>query len=365
MLNGMLAPATDPRVLVVDDEPLIRELLCSFLEQHGYACRPCASAEDATQRLEHERFDLIISDYRMPGQTGLDLLRAARRLQPEASFLMATATQEADVAVQAMRDGAMDYLFKPLQLRQVLAAVERALERRRDLAEAELARQELERLLSERTRQLGGVMRQLQSASAEVLEALGMALDLRAREVAGHSLRVSRYAVELASHLGYEPEGLSRLAQAAWVHDIGKLGIPDAILNKPEPLTAAETAIMRGHVQIGLTLVHKVPSLVGAADLVAAHHERYDGGGYPAGLAGEEIPRDARIFAVADALDAITSDRPYRSARGWREAASEIAAQANRQFDPVVVNAFLSIPLERWQRLQQEASLTQAAGAAQ
>ncbi|MGH9481184.1 MAG: HD-GYP domain-containing protein, partial [Terriglobales bacterium] len=209
-------------------------------------------------------------------------------------------------------------------------------------------------LLAERTEQLSFALRQLQQASAETLQALAMAVDVRAHDVAGHSLRVSRYSVELARHLGYNPEELERIEHASYLHDIGKLGIPDAILNKPAALTPAEVEIMRTHVQIGFDLVMQVQSLAPAADLVLAHQEHYDGNGYPRGLRGEEIPRDARIFAVADAFDAMTSDRPYRSALSFEEARREIERQSGRQFDPVVVAAFLAIPPARWIELQAE-----------
>jgi putative nucleotidyltransferase with HDIG domain len=210
----------------------------------------------------------------------------------------------------------------------------------------------MERLLAERTQQLGFAMQQVQQASDETLRALAMALDVRASDVAGHSLRVSRYAAELAKGMGYSADDLQKLEHASYLHDIGKLGIPDAILNKPGKLSPEETEIMRTHVQIGFDLVNQVQSLAAAADLVLAHQEHFDGSGYPRGLKGEAIPRDARVFAVADALDAMTSDRPYRKAMAWEAAREEIVAQSGRQFDPAVVEAFLAIPDARWRELQ-------------
>lgn len=363
----MATPAVSPRLLVVDDEPLVRELLCSYLSDHGYACVGSPSARDALEQLGRGCFDLVISDLHMPGGTGLELLQAARERHPKLAFLMATAAPDAQTAVEVMRTGAADFLIKPLDLKKVLAAVRQALEQRSEnlekqrlLAEAERSRHELEGLLRERTQQLGRALRQARQASGETMQALAIALDLRARDVAGHSLRVSRYGAELARQLGYSAEELAQFEHASYLHDIGKLGIPDAILNKPGPLNDQELAIMRTHVQIGFELVSQVHSLAPAADLVLAHQEHFDGQGYPRGLAGEEIPRDARVFAVADALDAMTSDRPYRPRMSFAEARKEIVGQAGRQFDPRVVEAFLAIPAERWQAIQAETEAAEA-----
>lgn len=349
-----LAPHS-ARLLVVDDEPMIRELLCSYLGDSGFACDASASVDEALARLSQGGIDLVISDLHMPGRTGLELLQAMGERFPHTAFLMATAAPDTKVAVQAMRNGAADFLVKPLDLKQVLATVRDALARQRQRSESEQHVADMERLLDERTQQLGFALHQVRQASAETLQALAMALDVRARDVAGHSLRVSRYGVELAARMGYNPEELARIEHASYLHDIGKLGIPDAILNKPSALTASELEIMRTHVQIGFELVTQVQSLAPAADLVLAHQEHFDGNGYPRGLAGEEIPRDARIFAVADAFDAMTSDRPYRRALSFDEARTEIMRQSGRQFDPAVVAAFLDIPRQRWLELQHSA----------
>ena len=355
MLETVMATASNSaHLLVVDDEPMIRELLCSYLEDSGYACHASGSVDEALARLSEGDIDLIISDLHMPGRTGLELLEAVGARFPRTAFLMATAAPDTKMAVQAMRNGAADFLVKPLDLKQVLATVQEALARRRQRSEAEQHLLEMERLLDERTQQLGFALRQVQQASAETLQALAMALDVRARDVAGHSLRVSRYGVELAARMGYSAQELARIEHASYLHDIGKLGIPDAILNKPAALNPSELEIMRSHVQIGFDLVTQVHSLASAADLVLAHQEHYDGKGYPRGLAGDEIPRDARIFAVADAFDAMTSDRPYRRALSFAEAHREIVRQSGRQFDPAVVEAFLSVPMERWLELQRE-----------
>ncbi|MGH9479316.1 MAG: HD domain-containing phosphohydrolase [Terriglobales bacterium] len=357
--TGRGTPAA--QLLIVDDEPMVRELLCSYLSGNGYACDTAASVDEAWARLDRGGIDLVISDLHMPGGTGMELLARVAERYPEVGFLMATAAPETRTAVQAMRTGASDFLMKPLDLKDVLATVGETVQRQRQRAAVAARRQELERLLTERTQQLGSALLQVQQASADTLQALAMALDVRARDVAGHSLRVSRYGVELARRMGYSDQDLARIEYASYLHDIGKLGIPDAILNKPAKLNEQELEVMRSHVQIGFDLVTQVQSLASAADLVLTHQEHFDGRGYPRGLAGEQIPLDARIFAVADAFDAMTSDRPYRRALSYEHARREIASQSGRQFDPAVAEAFLAIPAERWRDLRAETDMPTAA----
>ncbi|MGH9486577.1 MAG: HD domain-containing phosphohydrolase [Terriglobales bacterium] len=349
----MAGAQTEARLLIVDDEPMIRDLLSAYLEDNGFLCETSGSVDQALRLLEGSSVDLVISDLHMPGRTGLELLQAMGQKHPQVAFLMATAAPDTKSAVQAMRGGAADFLVKPLDLKQVLATVRSTLARRRESAAASAHQQETEHLLAERTRQLGLALTQVQQASNETLRALAMALDVRARDVAGHSLRVSRYAVELAERMGYGNDDILRIEHASYLHDIGKLGIPDAILNKPAALTEEEMEVMRSHVQIGFDLVTQVQSLAAAADLVLAHQEHFDGSGYPRGLKGGAIPLDARIFAVADTLDAMTSDRPYRRALSWNDARCEILRQAGKQFDPNVVTAFAAVPEQRWRELQE------------
>jgi HD-GYP domain-containing protein (c-di-GMP phosphodiesterase class II) len=188
----------------------------------------------------------------------------------------------------------------------------------------------------------------LKHSYEDTLEALGRAIDLRDTETAGHSQRVCLYSIEVARTMAWSEEQLGNLARGAHLHDIGKLGIPDAILLKPGPLTADERKRMQHHAQIGFDLVKDIAFLSDAAELVLTHHERYDGGGYPRGLKGDEILPSARIFAVADSFDAITSDRPYRRASSFESGLQIIRDGSGTQFDPQVVTAFLNIPAETW-----------------
>jgi len=236
-----------------------------------------------------------------------------------------------------------------------VASVGRTLEKRRLEGELERYRRDLESMVEQRTRQLQAAMRRIELTYDETLEALGAALDLRDTETAGHSERVTRYCLEIAQRMGCSGDQLRQIRRGSYLHDIGKIGIPDSILLKEGKLTAEETELMQSHVRIGYDVVCRIAFLAGAAEIVLTHQERWDGTGYPQGLAGEEIPLGARIFAVADTLDAMTSDRPYRRALSYQEAREEISRESGRQFDPAVVQAFLAVPSQTWENIRIEA----------
>jgi putative nucleotidyltransferase with HDIG domain len=252
------------------------------------------------------------------------------------------------VGVQAMRSGADDYLVKPFHENAVLASLESALHKRHLERQVENYRQHLEEMVADRTLELREALRQIERGYEVTLKALGAAIDLRDNETAGHSQRVCRYSLEIARALGWSESQLGSLARGAYLHDIGKLGIPDGILLKPGPLTDKERNAMQRHVEIGFSLVADIAFLADAAEMILAHHERYDGSGYPRGLKGNEILPSARIFAVADSFDAITSDRPYRRASSFESGREIIHNCSGTKFDPQVVSDFLSIPEKTW-----------------
>lgn len=336
------------RVLVVDDETAAAKLLSIILSPPDFLCTTAGSGEEALAALQRERFDAVVSDLHMPGIGGMELLTQVRRRHPHMAFLVTTGVDDVDVGVQAMRYGADDYLVKPLRESAVLASLERALHKQQLEQQVENYRQHLEEMVADRTRQLQVALQQLERSYGDTLQALGAAIDLRDNETAGHSQRVCRYSLEMARAMGWPDNELRSLARGAYLHDIGKLGIPDGILLKPGPLTAEERNVMQQHSQIGYDLVKDIPFLADAAEIVLTHHERFDGRGYPRGLKGKEILLSARIFSVADTLDAITSDRPYRRAASFESARETIRPLAGRQFDPKVVEVFLSIPEETW-----------------
>jgi putative nucleotidyltransferase with HDIG domain len=336
------------RVLVVDDESTACKLLSLILGPPTFHCTTASNGEEALVALRRGRFDVVISDLQMPGVSGMELLAETRRCYPHLAFLVTTGVDDVDVGVQAMRCGADDYLVKPLHDSAVLASIESALHKRELEQQVENYRQHLEEMVAQRTEQLQGALQQIERGYEDTLQALGAAIDLRDDQTAGHSRRVCRYSLEIARAMDWRDKQLKSLARGAYLHDIGKLGIPDGILLKPGPLTEGERKFMQQHVQIGFDVVKDIPFLADAAEIILMHHERYDGKGYPCGLKGQEILPGARIFAVADTLDAITSDRPYRRASSFESARDTIRNLSGSQFDPQVVNVFLNIREDIW-----------------
>ncbi len=336
------------RVLIVDDESSARKLLCLLLPAPRFQCESAGSAEEALVALRHVRFDVVISDLRMPGMGGIGLIAKARRTSPHIAFLVTTGVDDVKVGVQAMRAGADDYLVKPLVEEAVLTSVERALHKQHLECEVENYRRRLEDMVADRTSQLKEAIRNMELSYQSTLEALGSAIDLRDKTTAGHSRRVCAYSLEIARRMNVPDPDLETLRRGAYLHDIGKLGIPDSILLKPGALTPDERKIIQRHVRIGFDLIKNIPFLSGAAEIVLTHHERFDGHGYPAGLKADQIPTAGRIFAVVDTFDAITSDRPYQQAESFEFAREIIRRGAGTQFDPDVVSAFVNVPPETW-----------------
>ena len=337
------------KVLIVDDELSVRKMLAVMLSQAGVTSQSAGNAQEALKLLADGSFDAVVSDLRMPGGSGLELLAQIRKKNPELAFLVATGVDDVRVGVQAMKDGADDYLVKPFQVEMVLASLDRAFEKKALQRELENYRRHLEAMIAERTAEL-------ENSYSATLEALGSAIDLRDGPTAGHSRRVFWYSLKIAQAMGGLENEIRKLGMGAWLHDIGKLAIPDGILLKPGALTDQEREVMQHHVQIGYDLVRGIPFLADAAEVILAHHERTDGSGYPRGLKGDAIPVGARIFAVADSFDAMTSDRPYRAAMPFAVARQEIERGVGRLFDSEVVRAFLSISTNRWEALHDEAA---------
>jgi putative nucleotidyltransferase with HDIG domain len=320
-----------------------------------YECHAVASAEAALAALSRQSFDLIISDITMGGLSGLELVPRALRLVPDAVIIMISGAQTVEHAIAAMRAGAFDYLTKPFDLTQVEAAVRRALGHHALLVTKRRYEQHLTELVTQRTTELRHALDSLADSYRATLQALAAALETRDRETHGHSERVVSFTLRLGREVGVADEGLRALEFGALLHDIGKIGIPDAILRKPAALNDGEWERMRQHPALGAQILSGIEFLTGAARVVAQHHERWDGTGYPQGLACTEIDLNARIFAVADAFDAITSDRVYRAGRSYEAAARELKQEAGRQFDPEVVAAFLRIPPVEWDELRDRA----------
>ncbi|HXX29005.1 MAG TPA: HD domain-containing phosphohydrolase [Terriglobales bacterium] len=343
------------RILVVDDEDAIREIVCSMLSIANYRCAQASSGRKALAMLDSgEKFELMLSDLMMAEMSGTDLLEKTKEKYPDIPVVMVTAVHDISVALKAIRDGAYDYLLKPFEREQLLATVRRALENRRLKLENRAYQTELEAKVQQRTAQLGEAVVELERSYDITLEALGDALDLRDPETEGHSKRVTAFTMAIARAMGVPKEAIKVIARGAFLHDIGKVAIPDHILHKPGRLTPEEVTIMREHCYRGYKMLTKIPFLTEAAEIVYAHQEWFDGTGYPRGLKGNEIPLGARIFSVADALDAITSHRIYRPAQTVAAAREEIKRCEGTQFDPQVVRVFLSMPEGIWSELRRD-----------
>ncbi|MDR3739479.1 MAG: response regulator [Terracidiphilus sp.] len=342
------------RILIVDDEAPVRAMICATLEREGYRTVQAASGVQAMEVLQREAIDLVLTDIVMEDGNGIALLERVRSTRPHLPVVMVSAIHDISVAIDSMRRGAYDYLLKPFEREHLVVTVRRALEYRQALEDNHSYQQNLEHVVRARTELLRQAMEDLEHSYDVTLEALGDALDLKDSETEGHSKRVTAYTIALARAMDVSPTEIKVIARGAFLHDIGKMAIPDEILRKPGKLTSEEEEIMRDHCTRGYHILRKIPFLSEAAAIVYTHQEHYDGNGYPSGLRGEEIPLGARIFAVADAMDAITSDRPYRKARTFDLAREEILRCAGTQFDPKVVDVFLRIPNELWLELRNE-----------
>lgn len=343
------------RILVVDDEESVRCVVAALLEHTGYAATTTESAEEAIARLQQDPdYDLVLSDIMMPGTDGLTLLDHICTNHPGMPVVMLSAVNDFHVVTNAFRRGAIDYLLKPFERAELESIVMRAVEHGRLRKQNTIYKQNLESIVSARTGRLRSTMQDLERSYDVTLEAMGDALDLRDAETEGHSRRVTAYTIALAQAMGLESDALRTIARGAFLHDIGKIATPDNILLKPGRLNAEEMAIMKQHCERGYEMVRKIPFLREAAEIVYAHQECFDGTGYPRGLRGEEIPLGARIFAIADSLDAMTSNRPYRKGTTFAAATKEIIQCTGKQFDPHIVEVFLAIPNETWSELRAE-----------
>jgi putative nucleotidyltransferase with HDIG domain len=352
--HGNVRTRRPARVLVVDDEAPVRSMIGATLQRQGYDVQLAISGSQAVEMLGQGPFDLVLTDIVMQDGNGIALLERIHSDQPQLPVVMVSAIHDISVAIDSMRRGAYDYLLKPFEREHLVATVQRALDHRQALQDSHNYQQNLEQVVRARTEMLRQAMEDLEHSYDVTLEALGDALDLKDSETEGHSKRVTAYTIALARAMGISPVDIKIIARGAFLHDIGKMAIPDEILRKPGKLTSEEEEIMRDHCTRGYHILRKIPFLSEAAAIVYTHQEHFDGNGYPSRLRGNEIPIGARIFAVADAMDAITSDRPYRKARSFDEARQEILRCSGTQFDPNVVEVFLKIPNELWHELRAE-----------
>jgi putative nucleotidyltransferase with HDIG domain len=357
LVDNLAAPT---RILIVDDDASVRDVISVLLQEEGYECRTASSAEAALDIAAAEAPPLVISDMKMPGRDGIWLLEAFRERYAETAVIMLTGYGDTEAAVDCLRRGAVDYLLKPPKLTDLIRAIERALAKRRIELARKRYQKKLERKVRDRTGELRTALRDIQGTYQTTLLALVRALDAREHETSDHSQRVVKYTEAIAERLSLRGPDLEEIGRGALLHDIGKIGVPDAVLLKPAKLTPEEWKEMRRHPDIGYDMIRSIEFLNTPAAIVLSHQERFDGRGYPRGLRGEEIHIGARIFAVADTLDAMTSDRPYRKGTTFENAVDEIDRCAGSQFDPEVVRAFLDIGVKNLRRIKEDMAAAKA-----
>ncbi len=322
------------KILIVDDEASIRRLVMAKLVASGYHCVEAGNAEQALNKLNAEPISLVILDINMPGKSGLELLPEIKIRFPDAAVVMATAVSDVSIAIDCMQRGAYDYITKPFDLEDILHSVRRALEKRR----LEIENREYHVHLKDKVEEQAGRIR---ASFFNAIRALNNALEARDKYTSGHSQRVTDLAAVLTREMGLTPEAVESIILAGMVHDIGKIGISEAILNKSAGLTDDEYREIKTHPEIGERIMAPIAADEEILKYVRNHHERFDGSGYPDGLAGEKIPLGARILSVADAFEAMTSERPYRKALSPDAAFAEIERCKGTQFDPKIAEILL------------------------
>ncbi len=330
------------KLLVVDDESYIREIICRKLTDEGYVCDDAEDAETALAKLSQDSYECVLSDIHMPGMNGVELLRRIKLTDGDVAVIMITGAPDLDGALEAMRLGAYDHLAKPLNLAHVALTVDRAVEKKRLIEENREYQRNLEAMVQERTEQLREANEELRRLFVGSIKALAQALEAKDEYTRGHSERVAEISVGIARYLSLSEEETHDIWLAGLLHDIGKIGIRESVLNKPGKLDEAEWECVQRHPVLAERILCPIEELSGVIKIVRHHHERYDGSGYPDGLKRSKIPLGARILAVADAYDALTSKRPYRDALSIEHSLGVLEEAAGTQFDPVIVRAFLT-----------------------
>lgn len=339
-------------LLIIETDTAKRKLLASYFSAR-YACDEADRISAALEKISVKEYAVVLTAINLSGQNGLELLPYLNTLTPRTIPIFISDNEADGNTVRAFRAGAFEVIQKPFSLKKVEDAVEKAFGKYELIFLKERYQYHLEELVAERTAELDKALEAVENSYHTTLKALVQALETRDSETHGHSERVVTFSLRLGHELGLEREALRNLELGALLHDIGKIGVPDAILRKPAALTQEEWDKMKLHPNHGQTILRNIPFLAEAAQLVAQHHEKWDGTGYPFGLRGEEINLNARIFAVADAFDAMVSDRVYRKGRSYEDAVIELERCAGTQFDPLVVEAFKIIPKEDWEVLRQ------------
>ncbi len=347
-------PPLTPGFLVIEDDETIRQLLVKIVRQRHSDCEAVADLAAARSLLTRKHYDILLLELSLAGSGGSALIGDRVLLAPESVVLVISEKMELETALQAMRRGAFDCITRPFASEALQERLDRAVEEWRARVRCRYYQLYLEKLVNAMTDKVLSAREQIEKAYDMAVAALGAALDLRNPETEEHCRRVAENSHRLGAGMGLQPVPLRNLRWSAYLHDIGKIGIPEHILDKPSSLTPDERNQVKEHPMLGFRMIRNIEFLKDATEVVLYHHEKYDGSGYPFGLKGEDIPVAARIFAVIDTMDAMLYERPYRKPQSFSELAVELRRQAGRHFDPQVVAVFLSFPESAWRLVEKD-----------
>lgn len=334
-------------ILVVDDEDGVREALCEFLKDEGYNVESAVCAESAVDILKKRFFRLVITDLKLPGMDGIALSKLIIDNHPHTGIIIITAYGNVPSALEAMRFGADDYILKPFTIQALRHAVEKVFEKQELLLKNLAYRVELEKKVKERAQEIESAATNLGQTFYKIIHVFGNALESREPYLFGRTERITIYALYTARELEWDQHTIAQLMFGAPISDIGKLAIPVELLLKSDPLEPSEKEVMRTHVEEGVKIVGNLAHFLDASAIIHFHHEKFDGSGYPLGLAGEAIPAPARLVAICDSFDAMVHSRPWRGSKTWEEAASEINDLSGTAYDPEIAKGFLAILEEK------------------
>jgi putative nucleotidyltransferase with HDIG domain len=347
-------PPLTPNFLIVDDDESILKLISVIIKRQGYFCDRASSIEEASILLKNNCYDIVFLDLILPDGSGIGLLEERSIFKEHAIVVIITGEHKLTTAVKAIRKGAYDFIFKPFTLALFEERLAKVVDEWHSRMRCKYYQSCLEHLVNAATGKLYEASAQIEHVYDTTVAALGAALDLRDPETEDHCQRVAENSLRLGKSLGLPEKELRNLKWSAYLHDIGKIGIPEHVLSKSSGLTPEEMELIKVHPLLGYKMISKIEFLENATDVVLFHHEKYDGSGYPYGLQGKDIPLVARIFAITDAMDAMVYDRPYRQALPFSEFVKELKRESGKHFDPDIVKKFLECPEQTWQVGEQE-----------